>query len=83
MELNKDDWEFFVSHHPAVLDLHAETAGTLYAGNISKNLLFWFDNDNREWHGSIYSYTDIINDTDFTKVDEDWDNGYISVFDAI
>ena len=77
------DWKFFVVYHPEIFDIHEETAGTLYAANISNNLLFWYDNDNLEWHKSIYNYLDIIKDSDFEEVDENWNNGYISVFDAM
>lgn len=74
--------KFYVTYHPAMLGLPAETAGVLYVANTQDNSLQWFDNLNREWNGSIYSYIDIIDDKDFKEV-TDWDNGYISTNDAI
>lgn len=77
-----DHLKFYVTFHPAMLGLPAETAGVLYVANTKDNSLHWFDNQNREWHGSIYGYSDIKSDEDFKEVKE-WDNGYISTSAAM
>lgn len=54
----------------------------LYATNTLNGHLFWFDDLNGEWHGSLYSYQSIKNDPDFNETTK-FDNGYINIDDAL
>ncbi len=70
---------YLVSYHPAIYDLLADTAGTLDVVNILTGNVFWFDNDNLEWHQSIYSAESTLQGvgTEYEEV-ESFDNGYIN-----
>ncbi len=70
---------YLVSYHPAIYDLPADTAGTLDVVNTLSGNVFWFDNDNSEWHKSIYSAKSTLEalGTEYEEV-ESFDNGYIN-----
>lgn len=78
----KNILKFYVTHHPAILGLPADTEGTLHMANIKTNEVFWFDNINNEWHKSIYSYTEIAQYKGYKEVSSFY-NGYISTRDAL
>lgn len=78
----KEFFKFYVAKHPACLGLPAETAGILYVGNIINENVYWFDNNNEEWHKSLYTHKNLINDPEFKPV-KYFDNGYISSDDAV
>ncbi len=73
---------YLVSYHPAMMGLPAETAGTLDVVNTLSGNIFWFDNDNMEWHKSIYSSKSVIKNigTEYEEV-ESFDNGYVNTAD--
>lgn len=85
--IDRKDWEFrvvsFTEKETQEFNLPADSCGILYALYTPQNKAFWFDNYSLEWQGSIYPANVIINDPDFVKVDDNWDNGYISIDDAI
>lgn len=85
--IDRKDWDFrvvyFTEKETQEFNLPADICGILYALYTPQNKAFWFDNYNLEWQGSIYSAAEIINESDFEKVDDDWNNGYISIDDAI
>ena len=70
---------YLVSYHPAIYDLPADTAGTLDVVNELTGNVFWFDNENEEWHKSIYSAESTIKNigSEYIEVDS-FDNGYIN-----
>ena len=71
--------KYLVSYHPAIYDLPADTAGTLDVVNMLSGNVFWFDNENAEWHKSIYSAKSTLEalGTEYEEV-EHFDNGYIN-----
>ena len=73
---------YLVSYHPAIYDLPADTAGTLDVVNTLSGNVFWFDNDNEEWHKSVYSAKTTLAalGTEYEEV-ESFSNGYISTSD--
>ena len=74
---------YLVSHHEAFYDLPADYAGTLDVVNELTGNVFWFDNENGEWHKSIYSASTTlegINTQEYIEV-EYFDNGYINTDD--
>ena len=73
---------YLVSYHPAMMGLPADTAGTLDVVNMLTGNVFWFDNDNEEWHKSIYSAKSVIKEigNEYTEVAR-FDNGYINTDD--
>ncbi len=73
---------YLVSYHPEMCGLPAETAGILDVVNTFTGNVFWFDNDNMEWHKSIYSAQSTIKEigTEYEEVDC-FDNGYINTDD--
>lgn len=85
--IDRKDWEFrvvyFTEKETQEFNLPADSCGILYALYNPQNKAFWFDNYSLEWHGSIYPASVIINEPDFVKVDDNWDNGYISIDEAI
>lgn len=85
--INREDWEFrvvwFTQKETEEYNLPADSCGILYALYMPENKAFWYDNYNLEWQGSIYPASEIINDPDFKKVSDEWDNGYITVDEAI
>ena len=83
MHIDKNDWKFFVLNQPDNIDFPTLTTGELFAANISNNLLFKFNNQSQEWEKSIYHYQAIINSSFYAEVDENWNNGYISVKEAL
>ena len=56
-------------------------AGILYMLDMPRDLTFWFDNPNGEWHKSLYKPIDIMSDKEFVEV-KTFDNGYITSDDA-
>ena len=56
-------------------------AGILYMLDMPRDLTFWFDNPNGEWHKSLFKPTDIMSDKEFVEV-KTFDNGYITSDDA-
>lgn len=85
--INRDDWKFFVTNlddkTAKEFGLPEDNCGILYALYLPENKTFWYDNYNLEWQGSIYPASEIINDPDFEEVSDEWDNGYITVDEAI
>lgn len=73
---------YLVSYHPAMYGLPADTAGTLDVVNTLSGNAFWFDNDNAEWHKSVYSAESTLEGlgTEYEEV-ESFSNGYISTSD--
>ena len=73
---------YLVSYHPEIYDLPADTTGTLDVVNTLSGNVFWFDNDNEEWHKSIYSAESTLKalGTEYEEV-ESFSNGYISTSD--
>lgn len=73
---------YFVSYHPAECGLPAETAGVLDVINTLTGNVFWYDNDNSEWHKSIYSAESVLKElgNEYEEVDE-FDNGYVNTGD--
>jgi hypothetical protein len=73
---------YLVSYHPAMYGLPAETAGVLDVVNELTGNAFWFDNDNFEWHKSIYSAKTTLEGLgdEYEEVDH-FDNGYINTDD--
>lgn len=73
---------YLVSYHPAMYGLPADTAGTLDVVNTLSGNAFWFDNDNEEWHKSVYSAESTLEGlgTEYEEV-ESFSNGYISTSD--
>jgi hypothetical protein len=78
-------YKFYVVYHDEIPELYLpeESAGCLYVTNILTGRAIWFENFNKEWFPSLFPYSHIKNDSDFEEVDEDWDNGYISVWTAL
>ena len=70
---------YLVSYHPEMMGLPADTAGTLDVVNTLTGNVFWFDNDNSEWHKSIYSAKSTLENIgkEYTEV-ESFNNGYIN-----
>ena len=85
--INREDWKFYTTNldekTSTEFDLPVDNCGILYALYLPQNTSFWYDNYNLEWQGSIYPASVIIDDPEFEEADDDWDNGYISVQDAI
>ena len=73
---------YLVSYHPAMFGLPAETAGVLDVVNMLTGNVFWFDNDNLEWHQSIYAAQSTIREIgiEYEEV-ESFDNGYVNTDD--
>ena len=71
--------KYLVSYHPEMLGLHADTAGTLDVVNLLTGNVFWFDNDELEWHMSIYGAKSVLGAVgeEYIEVDN-FDNGYIN-----
>ena len=74
--------KYLVSYHPAMCGLPEDLAGTLDVVNMLTGNVFWFDNDNSEWHKSIYSAESTIKNIgiEYTEVDY-FSNGYINTDD--
>ena len=74
--------KYLVSYHPAMLGLHEDTAGTLYVVNTLTENVFWFDNDELEWQGSIYPADEVLDaiGDEYEEV-ESFDNGYVNTED--
>ena len=85
--ITREDWEFRVIHftekETQEFNLPADCCGILYALYIPENKTFWYDNYNLEWQSSIYPASEIINDPAYEEVSDNWDNGYITIDDAI
>ena len=73
---------YLVSYHPAMCGLPAETAGVLDVVNTLTGNAFWFDNENEEWHKSIYSAKSTLAalGDEYIEV-ESFDNGYVNTDD--
>ena len=73
---------YLVSYHPAMCGLPAETAGILDVVNTITGNVFWYDNENLEWHKSIYSAQSTLDSIgeEYEEV-EYFDNGYINTDD--
>lgn len=70
---------YLVSYHPEMCGLSAETAGILDVVNTLTGNVFWFDNENAEWHKSIYSAESTLNNIGIEYIEvESFDNGYIN-----
>ena len=73
---------YLVSHHSAMYGLDEDFAGTLDVVNVLTDNVFWFDNDNLEWHKSIYSAKSTLQGIGEEYVEvERFDNGYINTDD--
>ena len=74
--------KYLVSYHPAMYGLPADTAGTLDVVNMLSGNAFWFDNDNEEWHKSVYSAKSTLEavGTEYEEV-ESFSNGYVNTAD--
>ena len=73
---------YLISYHPAMYGLPEDSAGTLDVVNELTGNVFWFDNDNSEWHKSIYSAKTTLEGLgdEYEEVDY-FDNGYINTDD--
>jgi len=71
--------KYLVSYHPAICGLPEDCAGTLDVVNMLTGNVFWFDNENLEWHKSIYSSSSVLKfvGEEYEEV-ERFDNGYIN-----
>lgn len=74
--------KYLVSYSPEMYGLPEDSAGTLDVVNMLTGNVFWFDNDNLEWHKSIYSAESTLKNlgTEYEEV-ENFDNGYINTED--
>ena len=74
--------KYLVSYHPAMYGLPADTAGTLDVVNMLSGNVFWFDNDNEEWHKSVYSAKTTLEavGSEYEEV-ESFCNGYVNTAD--
>lgn len=74
--------KYLVSYHPEMYGLHADTAGTLDVVNLLTGNVFWFDNDELEWHKSIYSADSVLGaiGDEYQEVQR-FDNGYVNTDD--
>ena len=63
-------------------EIEDEFDETLYVINELTGNVFWFDNENQEWHQSIYPIKSIVADIgkEFKEVDY-FDNGYVNTDD--
>ena len=69
MFINKNDWKFFVNYCPEDIEFPSLTTGQLFAANVSRNLLFTFNNQLGKWEESMYNYYAIVNIKFSTKKD--------------
>ena len=80
-------WRFFVTEIPEDEEFQAETI--LYAVFLPDEAVFCYDNLNEEWNQSLISMQEILDNIEynegmeFREVFDDWDNGSISVADAL
>ena len=80
-------WRFFVTEIPEDEEFQAETI--LYAVFLPDEAVFCYDNLNEEWNQSLISMQEILDDIEynegmeFREVFDGWDNGCISVSDAL
>ena len=70
---------YLVSYHPEMMGLPADTAGTLDVVNTLTGNVFWFDNEELEWHQSIYRADSVLKEigNEYIEV-ERFDNGYVN-----
>ena len=78
-------YKFYVGYYPAIpeLNLEEEAAGQLVVVDTVTGYVAWFDNDNEEWHGSMYSFSEIADSDEYEEVGREWNNGYVSGEDAV
>lgn len=82
--MNKYGIEFYVGYNKSMVVLPVDIAGTLYAINPNVETTLWFNNETGEWKTSHMTKTFILKpNSHIKKVDESFDNGYISVKDAL